>query len=125
MIMAWAVPQVRYLRLVMTIGYVITAIMGAITATLLWLPAPNWLRIGAVIAHGAIVMCSSGTAWVFEWEFLGRGVCESRRGPMFACAFGIGPLFAVVGSLGAQLVINQDIFGWTPPFWREIPYPVN
>ena len=44
MIMAWAVPQVRYLRLVMMIGYVITAMMGAITAAVLWLPAPNWLR---------------------------------------------------------------------------------
>jgi len=125
MIMAWAIPQVRYLRVVMTIGYIITATMGAITATVLWLPAPNWLRISAVIAHGALVACSSGTAWVFEWEFLGRGVSESRRGPMFACAYSIGPMFAVVGSLGAQLIINNEIFGWTPSFWREIPYPVN
>jgi len=125
MIMAWAVPQVRYLKLVMAIGYIITSIMGAITATVLWLPVPNWLRIAAVIAHGAIVACSSGTAWAFEWEFIGRGVSESRRGPMFAIAYSIGPMFAVIGSLGAQLVINNEIFGWTPAFWREIPYPVN
>ena len=125
MIMAWAVPQVRHLRLVMTIGYTITAVMGAVTATVLWLPAPDWLRIGVVIAHGAIVACSSGTAWVFEWEFLGRGVSESRRGLLFASTFSIGPLCAVVGSLGAQLIINNEVFGWTPRFWREIPYPVN
>jgi len=125
MIMAWAVPQVRHLRRVMTIGYAITAVMGGITATVLLLPAPNWLRIGVVIAHGAIVACSSGTAWVFEWEFLGRGVSESRRGLLFASTFSIGPLCAVVGSLGAQLIINNEVFGWTPRFWREIPYPVN
>jgi len=124
-IIAWAVPQVRYLKLVMTIGYVITGAMGAITAAVLWLPVPDWIRIAVVIGHGAVVACSSGTAWAFEWELLGRGVSESRRGTMFAMAFSIGPLFAVVGSLGAQLVITDEIFGWTPSFWREIPYPIN
>ncbi|MBC8874884.1 MAG: MFS transporter [Planctomycetes bacterium] len=124
-IMAWAVPQVRYLKRVMTIGYVITGAMGAITAAVLWLPVPNWLRIAVVIGHAAIVACSSGTAWAFEWELLGRGVSESRRGTLFAITFSVGPLCAVVGSLGAQLVIAGEIFGWTPSFWREIPYPVN
>ncbi|MFV1966386.1 MAG: MFS transporter [Pirellulaceae bacterium] len=125
MIMAWAIPQVRYLKLVMTIGYIISAAMCAITAAVLWIPMPDWLRIAVVIAHAAVVACSSGTAWVFEWEFLGRGLSESRRGPMFAVAYGVGPIFAVVGSLGAQLIIHHEIFGWTPSFWREIPYPVN
>jgi hypothetical protein len=124
-IMAWAVPQVRYLKLVMTIGYITTAVMGAITAAVLWLPVPDSLRIAVVIGHAAIVACSSGTAWAFEWELIGRGVSESRRGTMFAIAFSVGPLFAVIGSLAAQLVINGELFGWTPSFWREIPYPVN
>lgn len=125
MFMAWAVPQVRYLKPVMTIGYSITALMGAFTAIVLWLPVPNWLRIGIVIAHGALVACSSGTAWAFEWELIGRGVSEARRGLMFAFTYSLGPIFAVVGSLGAQLVINDEIFGWTPAFWPEIPYPYN
>ena len=125
MIMAWAVPQVRHLRLVMTIGNATTAVVGGITAILLWLPVPDWLRIGVVIAHGAIAACSMGTAWAFEWEFLGRGISESRRGLLFASTFSIGPLCAVIGSLGAQLIINNEVFGWTPKFWREIPYPLN
>ncbi|MFV2066190.1 MAG: hypothetical protein ACC645_04365 [Pirellulales bacterium] len=124
-IMAWAVPQVRHLKRVMTIGIALTGVMGGITAIVLWLPAPNWLRIGVVIAHAAIVACSWGTAWVFEWEFLGRGISESRRGLLFASTYSIGPLFAVVGSLGAQLIINNEVFGWTQYFWREIPYPIN
>ena len=125
MIMAWAVPQVRYLKLVMTIGFTITALTGAVTAAVFWLPSPDWLRIAVVIAHGAIVACSAGTAWAFEWEFLGRGISESRRGPLFAWTYGVGPLFAVVGSLGAQLIINNEIFGWSPTFWPRIPYPFS
>ena len=125
MIMAWAVPQVRYLKLVMTIGYVITAVMGAMTAAVLLLPVPAKLCIGMVIAHAAIVACSSGTAWAFEWEFIGRGVSESRRGGLFAMTFSVGPLCAVIGSLGTQLIINNEIFGWTPQFWARIPYPLN
>ena len=124
-IMAWAVPQVRYLKLVMTIGYITTAVMGGITAAVLWLPLPDWLCITIVIGHASIVACSSGTAWAFEWEFIGRGVSESRRGTMFALAYSVGPMFAVIGSLAAQLIINNEVFGWTPPFWREIPYPLN
>jgi len=123
--MAWAVPQVRNLKLVMMVGYITTAITGAITAVVLWLPAPDWLRIAVVIGHAAIVACSSGTAWAFEWELIGRSVSESRRGTMFAIAFSVGPLFAVIGSLGAQLVINGEVFGWTPSFWRELAYPAN
>ena len=124
-LVAWAVPQVRYLKLVMTIGYITTGVMGAITAAVLWLPVPNWLRIAVIIGHGAIVACSSGTAWAFEWELIGRGVSESRRGTMFAIAFSVGPLFAVIGSLAAQLVINDEIFGWAPSFWQAVPYPLN
>jgi len=124
-IMVWAVPQVRFLKLVMMIGFITSAVMGALTAVVLWLPVPDWLRIVIVIVHAAVVACSSGTAWAFEWELIGRGVSESRRGRMFAIAFSIGPLFAVAGSLAAQLIINNEVFGWTPPFWPEIPYPLN
>ena len=122
-IMAWAVPQVRYLRLVMTVGYFITGVMGGVVAVVLLLPVSDGFRISMVIAHGAVIACSSGTAWAFEWEVLGRGVSESRRGTLFACAYSIGPLFAVVGSLGAQLIVNGEIFGWTPRWWPEFHFP--
>ena len=125
MIMAWAVPQVRYLKLVMTIGYITTGVMGAIAAAVLWLPVPDDVRIAVVIAHAAIVACSSGTAWVFEWELLGRSISKSRRGTLFAITFSVGPLFAVIGSLGSQLIINDEVFGWAPSFWQQIPYPLN
>ena len=124
-IMAWAFPQVRYLKLIIAIGYSITAVVSAITAAVIWLPAPDWLCIGMVIGHGAAVACSNGTAWAFEWEILGRGISESRRGLLFAITFSVGPLFAVAGSLGTQLIVNNEIFGWAPHFWHQIPYPLS
>ena len=125
MFMAWAVPQVRYLKTVVAIGYVVTAVSSALTAAVIWLPVPDWLRLVMVIGHGAVMACGSGTALAFEWEILGRGISESRRGLLFACTFSLGPLFAVIGSLGAQLVINNEIFGWTPHFWGQIRYPFS
>jgi len=124
-IMAWAVPQARCLKLVMTIGYLVTGVMGAITAAVLWLPFSNSLRIAVIIIHGAIVACSSGTAWAFEWELIGRSISESRRGAMFAIAFSVGPVFAVIGALTAQLVITNEVLGWTPLWWSELSHPVN
>ena len=44
-LMAWAVPQVRFLKLVMMTGFIISAVMGALTAIVLWLPVPDWIRI--------------------------------------------------------------------------------
>jgi hypothetical protein len=124
-IMAWAFPQVRYVRRVMMLGYLIAAVAGGVAAAALLLPTPDWLRIAVVLVHGAVVACSTGTAWTFEWEVLGRGISESRRGPLFAMTFSIGPLFAVIGSLGSQLLISNEVFGWTPSHWPQIPYPLN
>ncbi len=124
-IMAWAIPQVRYLKTVIAVGYTVTALMGALMAAVIWLPTPKWLQLGMIIAHGAVASCSSGTALAFEWEILGRGVSENRRGMLFACTFSLGPCCAAVGSLFSQLVINNELFGWTPSFWRPIPYPFD
>ena len=125
MMLAWAVPQVCWLKRVMVVGYVITGLMGAVTAAVLWLPVPDSVRIAVVIAHGAVVACSSGSAWAFEWEFVGRGISESRRSTMFAITFSMGPLCAVVGSLASQLIIQNEVFGRTPANWVQIPYPLN
>src|SRR5262249_31835560 len=48
----------------------------------------------------------------FQWEVIGRGVSAARRGPTLSLAYGVGPLFAVAGSLGQDLIVNGVIFPW-------------
>lgn len=37
----------------------------------------------------------------------------------------MGPAFAVLGSLGAQLLFNGSLFNWVAPAWLAIAYPYN
>jgi len=73
-LIAWLVPQVRLLRPSITLSYAVAAVMGALVAAALALPTPNWLRIAAMVAHGAVLGCANGVTATFNWEVLGRGV---------------------------------------------------
>ncbi len=126
-IIAWLVPQTRRLKISLSIGYLTTAAMGAIVTFAILLPGSIWdsLRIASLIAHAVVLGCANGVVSAFNWEALARGVSESRRGKAFALAFGVGPMFAVVGSLGSQLILTNKVFGWQPPLWQPISYPYN
>ncbi len=124
-LIAWLVPQVKWLKLTLCVSYAVIAALGAMVTAVLLLDTPNWLRITALVAHGAILGCANGVVWTFNWEALGRGVSEARRGRAFTLAYGIGPVFAVIGSLGSQLLLTNKLFGWHPTWWWEIAYPYN
>jgi MFS family permease len=78
--------------------------------------------IPAVLLHAAVAGGALGVAAVFQWEVIGRGVSESRRGQAFALAFGAGPVLAVLGSLGQQLVLDGHIGPLAIP---PLGYPWN
>ncbi len=124
-LIAWLVPQVRLLRPAISLSYAITAVMGLLVAVALVLPIPTWLRIAAMVAHGAILGCTNGVVATFNWEVLGRGVSESRRGRAFTLAYGVGPMFAVVGSLGSQIIVKGELFGLRPDWLPQFEYPWN
>lgn len=124
-LIAWLVPQVRLLRPSITLSYAVAAVMGALVAAALALPTPNWLRIAAMVAHGAVLGCANGVTATFNWEVLGRGVAERKRGRAFTLAYGVGPMFAVLGSLGSQVVVKGELFGVRPEWLPQIPYPYN
>jgi MFS family permease len=105
-LVAWFLPQVRLLKRVLTASFAVIAAMGAGVAVMLVLPLPNWAKIAALVAHGAVLGCANGVVATFQWEVLGRGVAESRRGKAFSLAFGAGPILAVLGSLGSQVVLT-------------------
>lgn len=103
---AWLFPQVRALKPIMVVSYGLLAVMGAVVAASLFLPAPTWLRLLLVIMHGAVLGGARTTAVACEFEVLGRAVAESRRGTALGLAYGVGPILAFVGSLGTQVLLT-------------------
>jgi MFS family permease len=104
---AWLVPYVAWLRRNLVICYGAAAVSQAAVGLALLAPLPPGLQIAAVIAQAAVAGCMVPSAIAFLWEVLGRGVSEKRRGLALGLAFGVGPLFAVLGSLGAQYVLTR------------------
>jgi hypothetical protein len=123
---AWLFPQVRSLKALMVGCYSSLAASGAVVSASLALPLPDSLRLALVIAHAGILGAARTTAVACEFEVLGRAVSESRRGRALGLAYGLGPVWAVGGSLASQLLLNRTveipglgslaISGWDIPF---------
>jgi len=142
-VVAWWFSAVRMLKPVLVATYLTSAGTGAlVVATLLiptpdwtghaltsmtaWLPTdlrppPNWV-IPAVLLQAAVLGCALGVVATYQWEVLGRGVAESRRGHALALAFGVGPILAFISSLGQQLILTGEM---GPLKMEKIHYPWN
>ena len=105
---AWYFPTVRMLKPVIVAGFLLHVLAATVVVLALVCPTPAWV-VRAVLFHAAGVGIANGTISAFQWEVLGRGVSESRRGTAFALAFGAGPILAVLGSLGSQMVLNGHL----------------
>lgn len=124
-VVAWLFPQARLLRPLLSLGYGVIAILGAMVAAVLAFQAPVPLILGALMLHALLLGAANVVTVTLNWEALSRGVAESARGKAFALAFGWGPGYAVVGSLGAQLLLEGNLLGWHPQGGVGIPYPYN
>lgn len=124
-VIAWLIPQARLLKKTMGISFGVMAAACAVVAVMLLAGAPDAVIIGALVGHSAILGCAGAVTFMFNWEALDRGVDERLRGKALGLAFGWGPAFAVVGSLGAQLLLDGGIFGWQAPAWLAVGYPYN
>jgi hypothetical protein len=69
------------------------------------LKLPDEWRLAIVILSGAMIGGAQATLSVFLWDMLSRGAEPQRRGLAFGLAFGVGPLFAVAGSLATQAIL--------------------
>jgi hypothetical protein len=118
-LVAWYFPAVRLLRPMLYLAYVLSACVGVLVVVALLSESPR-LVIGAVLLHAAVLGCTNGVVAVCQWEVLGRGVTERRRGQAFSLAYGFGPLLAVVGSLGSQLILDGKL---GPLILNELEYP--
>jgi MFS family permease len=108
-IFAWYVPYVDWLKKNLVICYGTAAVSQALVAVVLPSSLSPEMKIAAVIAQSAIAGIVAPSGIAFLWEVLGRGAAERRRGLALSLAFGIGPLFAALGSLGSQLVLKGSL----------------
>lgn len=113
---SWLVPY-RLERSMVVWSNLVTAAVIAMVCLLLTLPAPPELRIGAVVLQGLLQGLSSSTSFVFMVQCLRRGTSEAGLALTLKRTFGLTPLLAVGGSLGAQYVLN--------PGFAILPYPYD
>jgi hypothetical protein len=100
----WLFPRAGQLKPLLAAAFLVTAALGAfVTLAILYLSAG--VILAALVAHAAFWGCANGVAATCQWEMLGRGVAESRRGQALGLAFGAGPVLAVVASLGSQYLL--------------------
>src|SRR5262245_13029665 len=105
-LIAWLFPRVSQLKRGVVICYAVNAVSQAAVAALLVLPLPNAVKIASVIVQAAVAGVANPAAVMFMWEVVGRGVSESRRGPMMSLTFGAGPVLAALGSYGSLVLLT-------------------
>src|SRR5262249_3503055 len=64
------------------------------------------IRLAAVVGQGLIQGVSGSVAGVYFYQCLRVGTTLAGRARAFRYSLGYGPVFGVIGSLGAQLVLT-------------------
>jgi MFS family permease len=101
---------------VLTGGCLMIAFGGLLVAAAMTWPAPRNLRLAVVILYGAMTGAGLGIRNVFIWDVVNRGFSQDLRGWAYSLSFGLGPLFAVVGSLLGQLLLSGEVaVPWPSP----------
>jgi len=124
-IVTWLYPEARQFKTMMARAYGLMALIGLLLAGVLLAPVSSRLTVTALVVHAAVLGAGNGVTNIMGWEALNRGVSSQLRGKALGLAFGWGPAFAVVGSLGAQLLLDGKVFGWAPPAWLSVGYPFS
>ena len=119
---AWLSPGVGALRRNLGLLYGTSAIMLTMLAITLSLPVSDSFKLGMVILQGGVSGAVMPAAIGLLWEVMGRGSDESRRGLALGLAFGVGPILAVLGSLGQTALLGGDLSGW---HFDGLEYPRN
>jgi hypothetical protein len=121
---AWYFCRVRQLKPVLVACYLLTAFMGAVVAAGL-LAAPE-VVLPAVIIHAGILGCVLGVVATYQWELIGRGISEARRGQALGLAFGVGPILAFFSFLSSQLIVTGNVkLGTFTVTVAAVEYPWN
>jgi MFS family permease len=115
LILSWKIPY-RHERSAVVVANLVTALLLAGVFAALCLPLSNRLRIAAVILQGFVQGISGAVSQVYMFQCLGRGMTVEGRARFLRLTFTLTPIAAVVGSLGAQFVLNHGVR------WLDYPY---
>lgn len=121
-VVAWLFPQARHLKRLRAGAFLLMGGAGLMVATVLIAQPGATAIVAALVLHGALVGIAVPLVGVLDWEVLDRGVSPKLRGRALGLAYGVGPGFAVLGSLVAQLVLDGRLFelrlstAWAPAY---------
>ncbi|MBI2824051.1 MAG: MFS transporter [Planctomycetia bacterium] len=106
---AWQFRTVGAIKPVVFACFVVSAVAGLAVAAPLWAAVSVPMRVAAVVAHGAVIGGATTVMGAFLWELVRRGIAPERRGLALGLAYGTGPLLAVAGSMGTQLLLAGQV----------------
>ena len=109
-LIAWFFPSPKLLRPLLMSSLIVKGAAGALVA-LLFAFAPQSWWIPALVIHPGVIGITGGVQTMCLWELIGRGMTAERRGRVLGLTFGIGPIFAVLGSCLSQLLLKGDFLG--------------
>ena len=113
---AWRFHTVAAVKPVLCVSFLLAALACLLVALVLVLQTSAAVRLIALVLHGGAIGGTTAVTSAFQWEVISRGMEVRRRGFALSMAYGVGPLFAVVGSMGAQLVLAGAIeLPWYSP----------
>ena len=100
----------------------LTAASAGLVCVVLLLPFASSIRIAAVVGQSLLVGFTNGTAFVYLWQCLGRGVTLPERAKVIGLTNTLGPICAVGGSLGAQFLVSGGVAALRFPYDFAVLY---
>ena len=95
------------------VANLVSAILLALVGIVLFLTSSKAIVLVAVIGQGLCQGFCSFTSQVFKFQCLRRGTTVDARARTLKWTFTVGPISAVAGSLGTQLVLGGSL-SWLP-----------
>ena len=108
-LIAWLWPSPRLLRPMLAAALALAGTAGLVVAVSFAVAPVSWL-VPALVAHASVIGVTNGVRQMCLWELVGRGLSAERRGWTLGWTFGLGPVFAVAGSMASQLVLSGNFF---------------
>lgn len=121
-LIAWFWPRVSQLKRNLSACFTINSLMLLTLAVSLASSVPTSFKLAMIVLQGAVSGAVMPAAMAMQWEILGRGSDDSRRGLALGLAFGAGPVLAVFGSLIQTMLLGGDLFGW---HFDGLPHPTS